>query len=522
MALRALNKSGWWFGLHTLVILSIGVSLFTGLRIATQHRDVMLSFTHLLPQGNMHAWHFASALLLFAVAGCYLIIKTMRFSALSEVKRSRYHQSLIYLVYLVISVLILSGISLYTDLGYFSNIRDLHFIAALLMLFFVFAHGFYYTAQLGFSLLLKIFLPAHGRYSLLMSFSSVLLALTAIYQFDLFNLKHRDLNVTPLPTGEFIDIDGYASESVWQQAERIKVMTSGGANFVNGATEVSVQAVRGTGSIYFYISWDDASQSLAHLPLEKTEQGWKVLQNGFHHFDERTYYEDKFAIMVSDHCEPAGAGTAHLGHQPHSDRPANWHGRGYHYTTNNQAVDLWHWKAVRTNRMRLMDDNFIGEAYEVLPGSRRYTAGYRTDIKESGSYVMNWKWYKPTFVVPKRLPKNAADIQAYQDIFSPQLQWAIPWFEYQPYKEALDNYPLGTILPSVMYSTNRFEGDRANVNAVGRWENGKWHLEISRNLNTHSDQDVEIKDGTCIWVSAFDHSQTAHTRHNYALKLNFR
>lgn len=43
---------------------------------------------------------------------------------------------------------------------------------------------------------------------------------------------------------------------------------------------------------------------------------------------------------------------------------------------------------------------------KVDPAKRRYTAGYMTDGKESGAYVMNWQWYSPNGVTPKRLPNT--------------------------------------------------------------------------------------------------------------------
>jgi len=331
-----------------------------------------------------------------------------------------------------------------------------------------------------------------------------------------------ELPIARIALDQFIQIDGVADETVWQQARTINVNTHGGANFYQGETRVSLRAVHNGVEAFFHISWEDPDKSLKHLPLQKTDAGWSVLGNRFYRFDEQQYYEDKFAVMLANTCSDGAAGTMHLGRNPLPEKPANWHGKGYHYATDGQVRDLWHWKAVRTNNMYLADDNFIGRPDRMRSGERRYTAGYMKDGKESGAYVMNWQWYKPSTVVPKRLPKDPKALAPYQAGASTSaihLNWVIPWFDYQPYQPQADNYPVGTVMPSVMYRSNRFEGDRADVRAHAQWQDGKWSLELVRKLNTGSDLDVAIATGVCMWVSAFDRSQIAHTRHQRPLRL---
>jgi hypothetical protein len=256
------------------------------------------------------------------------------------------------------------------------------------------------------------------------------------------------------------------------------------------------------------VTWVDPTKSLKHLPLEKTNQGWRVLENGFYHFDEQTYYEDKFAIMLAESCEAGASGTAHLGPKPLTDKPANWHGKGFHYSKDGNIRDIWHWKAVRTNDMFIADDNFFGLPDIARPAQRRYTAGYLADGKESGAYIMNWQWYSNQTVLPKRLPEQILLTSNY----SPA-NWVTPWYDTQPYQPSLDSLDEGSLLPSVLLYSNRYEGDRADVRARGEWNDGRWSLELVRPLTTTSEYDVGIETGICLWVSAFDQSQIAHTRH---------
>nr|WP_238937441.1 ethylbenzene dehydrogenase-related protein [Pseudoalteromonas sp. S16_S37] len=308
-----------------------------------------------------------------------------------------------------------------------------------------------------------------------------------------------------------MEIDGYDNEPQWLDAPIFFVDTNHGANFVDGHTQVAIKALSNAQETFFLFRWADPTQSLRHLPLIKTQSGWKVQENGFYHFDEQSYYEDKFAVMLSNSCSFGADGTSYLGKQPFNSYPANWHGKGYHASLDGKIRDLWHWKAVRTNDMVLADDNFFGPLVTPLSAERRYKAGYQTDGKESGSYVMNWQWYSKNQVTPKRLPNQNTEIS----------QPVLPWFGSHPYQKEHDIYPSGTQLSSVLYRSNRFEGDRADVRAKGRWQDGYWTLELVRKNKTASPHDIELANHTCMWVSAFDSSQIAHTRHQRAIKLRY-
>ncbi|MCG8673471.1 MAG: ethylbenzene dehydrogenase-related protein [Pseudomonadales bacterium] len=332
------------------------------------------------------------------------------------------------------------------------------------------------------------------------------------------------LVVNTINVDQYIQIDGIADESFWEQALPQTIFTHGGANFEDGATPITIKALQNGNELFMHVEWQDATESLRHLPLVKTDSGWRVQQNGFHHFAETKYYEDKLAIILSENCEFGAAGTAHLGPRPLKDKPKHWTGLGYHYSETD-VVDLWHWKAVRTNHMRLMDDNYIGKPDIVREGARRYKAGYKTDARESGAYKMNWKWYSPNGVVPKRLPFNNEWLAPYQsdgNIQEAEIPWVLPWFDGEAYSSLKDNLPIGTVLPSILYTSNQFEGDRAHVRAYAQWQDGKWSLELFRKLNTGSDKDVALRDGLCLWVAAFDHAQIAHTRHVRPIKLRFK
>ncbi len=482
----------------------------TGLRIRILSDDSLLWISELLPQGNLHEVHLYSGICFTAV-----LISTS-FYLLSKPRStcSNYHRFINYFGYLVITSLVISG-----WLKYFQPSAlipaDLHYYLTLCLFVYLFLHSYIYLLQYGRKTIIAITPRVPKGWSSLSLSFVFWLCLVMVFSLQ---VKTRTLLVLDINYEQLIDIDGKADEPFWKDAATVTLLTSGGANFLNGQSIVNVKAVANKEEVYFLFRWQDPTQSLKHLPIIKQNGQWKVQQDGFQNFDERSFYEDKFAVMLSESCEYGGDNTTQLGPKPISGKPANIHGKGYHSVSDGKVRDMWHWKAVRTNEMYLADDNHFSSPTRARSAERRYSAGYAPDGKESGAYVMNWQWYKLAQITPKRLP---IDPQLLSNYKSNHTAWILPWFETKPYEINNDTYSDGTEIPSVLYRSNRFEGDRADVRARGLWQDGYWTLELSRKRVTGSDYDIALQDDTCLWVSAFDHSQIAHTRHERPLKLVF-
>lgn len=448
-----------------------------------------------------------SAAGIIAVTVIYLCL--FRFEQVTRFRRGGFHHRVTQFGYVVLIILLLSGFALY--LGSALPLQDIHYYSALALALYFILHAIVVFVLYGWGIFTRLVQSARLQLIdgiLIVAASLIFVGLAALIE----RSTHNTLNIQKMPITQIIEIDGYANEAIWQTAKPITIHTHGGANFINGSTPVTLRALHNGAEAYFHITWQDPTQSLQHLPLRKTETGWQVVEDGFYQFDEQSFYEDKFALMLSDNCESGGSKTTSLGPKPLADKPANWHGKGYHYSSDDKIRDIWHWKAVRTNDMYLADDNFFGPPDIARDGQRRYSAGYLADGKESGAYVMNWQWYSPKGVQPKRLPKDPALLAAYQD--ENGLKNAVaPWYDFELYDAKQDHYPTGTLAPSVLHLSNRFEGDRADVRARGQWQDGIWSLELVRPLDTQSAFDVAMQSGICLWVSAFDHSQIAHTRH---------
>ncbi len=520
-----------WVFMHTLLILLVVINLLTGFRIAAVHRPEVLLWSAFLPQGSLHALHFSMGVSLLTLSLVYGFYRLYGYRFLKRPKRVdsqiRYHKLIILLGYTCLCLLLLSGCFLYLGIFPTNFVLNSHYVAACVLLVYIPLHAGSYFVQYGIKKFSTIFIASKQAVKANIIFIVGSLILGSALFLLLAKKAPQALIVHQMELSQYIKIDGYANEKIWATIKPQVIHTFGGANFNDGSTDVRVKVVQNGIDAFFNISWDDTSQSLNHLPLHKTKAGWQVLENGFYQFDEKTYYEDKFAIIISNNCDFAAAGTAHLGPKPLADKPANWHGKGYHYTskkntTDQSIVDLWQWKAVRTNNMMLMDDNFIGAPVKVRAGKRRYAAGYQTDPKLSGDYLMNWQWYKPNGIVPKRIPLEPSVMKTTgNNLPSDKLLPFLDWDDIKPYKAEYDSFAIGTTLPSVLYATNSFEGDRADVRAFARWHDGQWTLELSRKLVTGSQYDIPLQENVCLWFAAFDHSQTAHTRHVRPLQLKF-
>jgi len=495
-----LKRSWVWTLLHLLAIVGILGALLCGMRIATLDHDFIMWLSPILPEGEVHQCHQIFGSIFLASSLSLVLYKRAQNTPLSYIGRAGLF---------ILSWIPIIGIVIYSFGDPYGVLLDLHFYGSLLAILFLILHGGGYFIKGGRKTLLKAInaKPAIKKEKL------VLLSVVGIFtimMLILFKEPPHMLYAAQLDKNDTITIDGHADEKAWEKATPVTLHVYGGAHFNHGATTLKIKALKSKKNIYLYIKWKDKTKSLKHLPIIKTASGWKVEEDGFVHFDEKNFYEDKLAVMLSNDCAGPAGHSIHLGPHPLPNHQSNWHGRGYHYTTDGTIRDLWQWKAVRSNPMGIADDDFFGAPAPQWNGIRRYKAGYIADGKDSGGISMNWKWYTPNGIVPKRIrPKSDHNLSEH----------AIGWYDYDEYSKQKDDMKVGTHMASVLLKANTIEGDQADVQAKGFWKDGWWHLELTRALDTKSPNDLPIKNGICMWVVAFDHTQIRHTRYNRPLKL---
>jgi Ethylbenzene dehydrogenase/Prokaryotic cytochrome b561 len=524
--------------MHWGFVGAIMVSIATGWRISSLQEGIYL-FKWLdifILQGNVLRWHFiSSSVLVSLVSGYIIFLWKMGFfsrfnisvSSLINPDRGIRWQSINRLIYWFVLVL-LFGAAVTGGLVYFlpgtlpiSPLIKIHRWLSWCFVLYVVIHVFAQVFWGGWNQILKIINPrlAYGVGAVFAIMGGAGGAL-AFYAAD----HSAKLSLYIAKTTELPILDGKHDDLIWKKSEPVIVHTGHGFNFGgSGETPVYIQAVHDGNKAYFLFRWKDATRSQKHIPLQKTAEGWKLLQKNYYSNDENDYYEDKFAVMIA-RSPIAGGNTVHLGAKPFADKPGPSNGLGLHASLDGSLVDMWHWKSVRSGALNQFDDNYFGPLMDVSTG--RYTGGYTQDPKTKGGFDQNFtKIPNSPFVQLKYLPKNLAHQQALMGSFNLDTeasdfgQYAMALTDVQPYSAEADAaIAVGTVIPSVVYDIP-FEGDRGDVSAHAEWKDGWWTLEASRLLDTGSKFDQPIADGNYMWVSVFDHSQVRHTRHILPMKI---
>ena len=332
-------------------------------------------------------------------------------------------------------------------------------------------------------------------------------------------------------------IDGETSDPIWRRIPPLYVRTENGGNFDGtGETTVSIRAVHDGSAAYFLFVWDDPTRSLKQLPLRKSAGHWQLLHDGYELGDEHAYNEDKFAVLLTRlDTILAGDTTFHAGATPLSGEPRSLSGRGLHYTAHNgMLADVWQWKATSTNASNHCDDDYFGPPINATSaeaaGQTPYRGGFAHD-PGTANYQSNFTTFRQNDyadgVVPRRLPKDFKTTTAALGRVdldpnhgeSERARWYMIEEESLPYSPDIDwLIPDGTVIPGVVIA-GKYSGERAAVTCAGRWDAGRWALEVMRRLDDQSPYHVPIRTGTLMRLAAFDHAQIQHTRHVQPLHL---
>jgi hypothetical protein len=345
------------------------------------------------------------------------------------------------------------------------------------------------------------------------------------------------LHVRRIAASQAPVLDGDTSDPVWRTAPPLEVATAQGGNFDGaGATRIEIRAVHDDERVYFLFTWNDPTRSLKQLPLVKTAGGWRLLHEGYEAGDEHAYSEDKFAVLLTTSgAILAGDSTFHAGPRPLADEPRTLSGRGLHYTLAKDVyADVWEWKATSTGPSGFMDDDHFGPPVAATEPQRLGLAPYHGGFAPDpgvANYMDNFIQRAPDAygqpLTPRWLPRDLAAMRAAMGPIDldpnhgegENARWFMTPAESVPYSPELDaGIPVGTVIPGVIIS-GAFAGDRADVRCAARWAAGRWALEVTRRLDTHSKYDVAIRSGIYMRVAAFDHSQIRHTRHVRPIRL---
>ncbi|RWO20079.1 ethylbenzene dehydrogenase-related protein [Mesorhizobium sp.] len=533
--------------LHWTMVVAVTISLISGFPIADDAgvTEWTRLFSAIFLHGDVFQIHLWSSVVVTVVSFAYaaylffaklvgrIVLDKVRLTALASSDRTArwgaINVAIYWLAFGMLALMAATGLMLYDGTAIVSHetLAMLHRGGAWAFLAYAALHAVAQLFSGGIRQLLKILSPrlAYGSAAAIAVGVGGAAAAATVYAVDA--LTARSLTVARIGSADAPRLDGRDDEGIWQRTMPVTLQTTRGSNFPGGEVPVTIRAAHDGQFAYFMFTWPDSTRSQKHLPIVKTADGWRVLEKNYSRQDEDDYYEDKFGVMLAKSGQVSG-GSTHLGRQPIAGAPGSPNERGLHYTTDGSMVDVWHWKSVRTGGMGMIDDNYFGAPIppteEQLAGKKRYTGGYTQDPHTKGGFIQNWKKLEGGLVQPLHLPAHKDTLKRMEPIkldptASDEGTWWLPLAETQPYTPEADaTLPVGTVLPSAVIDAP-FEGDRGDVLAVGYWQDGEWRLEVRRKLITNSKFDQPIATGTYLWVAAFDHSQTRHTRHLRPLRL---
>ncbi|WP_375460808.1 ethylbenzene dehydrogenase-related protein [uncultured Enterovirga sp.] len=548
--------------LHWLVAIAMVASLLTGLRISADAPNAIVSkaLSPILPQGEIWTVHFVAGLSLMFGLTAYVIyiarsglaernaarrIKAVTLPGSSPAARKArwgaVNIALHWFMYGIVAVMTATGIALY--LGFGGWIAAIHAACALISLAYIFVHITTHFLYGGWNQILRLFKPsrlvgnAAQRRPLL---AATLVSLPVIVGLAYADVASRSrLAIEPVATSP--DLSLRLSDPAWKTARPVFVRTMQGSNFGGtGETTIEIRALHDTENVYFAMRWWDPSRSLRRVPMIKRADGWHLLDTAADRADVVDYYEDKLAVIFSDSDAFGSGGSTHMGPRPLADRPAPLNERGYHYTTDGSYIDMWQWKASRGGMLGFVENMHIGPPTEPTPAEiavkGRYQAGYWGDPGGT-MYRYNFSFEGPGgyrgVVTPLRLPKDWRATVAGLGAFDPNPDAGVAagskWWMFEaadtvPYSAELDaTVPVGTVMPGVLI-TGEYTGGRGGISSSADWADNHWTLVAKRRLKTGSKYDKDFTPGSryYLWVSAFDHTQTRHTRHVRPVEVVFR
>ena len=262
-------------------------------------------------------------------------------------------------------------------------------------------------------------------------------------------------------------IDGKDGDAAWGQTSEVSLplpVQKGG-----GPTKATVKAAYDSDNIYFLVKWDDptGTESINKnmLTYNAADKTWKKSGN-----EDRVYF--LFNINATDF----DAGCAVYCHVGNPDWDVTHDSR---MGTNNpgEVIDVWHWKAHRTNPSGYAEDKHWVDLTEATEIPYEGEILLKTRLADTGDGFDSGNVEDD---LPKSMHKNdpGANVdflfEADAVAFDPNASWSD-----------------GDTVPG--YVLKQGSGSRADVVTAATYSGGTWIVEFQRSLVTNNPDDVQFE-----------------------------
>ncbi len=307
-------------------------------------------------------------------------------------------------------------------------------------------------------------------------------------------------------------LDGVADDAAWANAQETVISVAGGFN--DFAVDASLKSVYAGDTVYFVLTYADPTESWFRSPWQKQEDGsWKQVKDpNDKGGDNNTVYEDKFSMIWPINNSIKNFETAGCFVACHAGENSDFKPYGNKYTsTEGEFGDIWHWKSIRNDGQ--IDDQYLDSTR--FDAEKAKEAGRKSDSKDSGGYADNFATMPDPADASKTVPNKTLPGFTSPNV---DLTTGAPGYILDSEKVALDQaaldaMPVGSYLPGIIKSP--IVGDRGNISAAWKWDNGVWTIEFSRALTTDSQTDVQFPDLTATYYFGLAIFENAQVRHAY-------
>ncbi len=272
-------------------------------------------------------------------------------------------------------------------------------------------------------------------------------------------------------------LDGVSDDAIWSDAPEFLITAGESATYNNafGEVPITLKSVHTSTDIYLLATWTDPSGT-----ENSNRKEWSYADGAWSRAGTN---EDRLYFMFDGGDNGTeGASCATMCHQPSTGSMA---------TTGGGHVDVWHWKATRTNPIGLADDKWwegTGRGSDA-----KTISAYSDNITLSGNFPL---YADPLTSGHLIIPSGGTttDLTPF-DSLNASLQG--------------NTYP-GYFLNA---NANGSSESRHDVEAVGVYSGGVWIVEFKRALDTgHTDDVTFIMGGTTEFsIAVTDNSGGSHS-----------
>lgn len=319
-----------------------------------------------------------------------------------------------------------------------------------------------------------------------------------------------EFTVTAIKASAAPTLDGNANDPMWQSAPKTNIHAVKGANFGGtGETTGTVQAAYMGDMIYFLLQYKDATLNYQRSPYQKQADGsWiKLKDPDDKGGDNNKYYEDKAALIWNINDSIFGFDRRGCQIACHAGEPGKPYGNKYTEEAGEMG-DIWHVKNVRTSPVDQIDDQWLD--HTRFDKAKTPEAGRHGDPKTGGGYTdIKLVNGKPEFMSKDGKAANKGGTY-----------WVVKGNE-APFDDS--KFKAGDEVASIMIAP--FEGDRADIKAGVKWDNGVWTVEMARKRVTGHKNDVQFDDMGKKYdfgIAFFDNAQVRHAYQEKPLSLVFQ